>query len=337
MTNILDNKPAFSGLKIYRPKIIESVKNQKNFFLKKIFFNNKHTRFFFMKKKNKNFFLKIVPKNQSKFVNFQLYVHKWLIKKKINVPNLLIDKNIKVLNSKYFNHYLLRSEFLKNDIIKFNKKTLAKFACELSNFHDKLKKIPLRKKIQVNTLKRIKTLEINKTKFLSRKINRKKFRKVYNLLKNENLFFDFVKKNFNNFQPTHGDLIPANIIYTKNKKIFTFIDLEDMFYSFFPIEFDLSLFIERTILKLNISNKKKIEFVKIFLLNYFRNNKKKLQFPIVESIKFNSLKSILMLITIYNNKNKLNKKELNKFIDLYYSKINFLKKIDQEYLSYDKN
>ena len=135
----------------------------------------------------------------------------------------------------------------------------------------------------------------------------------------------------------HGDLIPANIIYTKNKKIFTFIDLEDMFYSFFPIEFDLSLFIERTILKLNISNKKKIEFVKIFLLNYFRNNKKKLQFPIVESIKFNSLKSILMLITIYNNKNKLNKKELNKFIDLYYSKINFLKKIDQEYLSYDKN
>ena len=44
-----------------------------------------------------------------------------------------------------------------------------------------------------------------------------------------------------------------------------------------------------------------------------------------------------MLITIYNNKNKLNKKELNKFIDLYYSKINFLKKIDQEYLSYDKN
>ena len=72
-------------------------------------------------------------------------------------------------------------------------------------------------------------------------------------------------------------------------------------------------------------------------MNYFRNNKKKLQFPIVESIKFNSLKSILMLITIYNNKNKLNKKELNKFIDLYYSKINFLKKIDQEYLSYDKN
>ena len=97
------------------------------------------------------------------------------------------------------------------------------------------------------------------------------------------------------------------------------------------------MFIERTILKLNISNKKKIEFVKIFLLNYFRNNKKKLQFPIVESIKFNSLKSILMLITIYNNKNKLNKKELNKFIDLYYSKINFLKKVDQEYLSYDKN
>ena len=83
-------------------------------------------------------------------------------------------------------------------------------------------------------------------------------------MKNENLFFDFVKKNFNNFQQTHGDLIPANIIYTKNKKIFTFIDLEDMFYSFFPIEFDLSLFIERTILKLNISNKKKIEFVKSF-------------------------------------------------------------------------
>ena len=77
--------------------------------------------------------------------------------------------------------------------------------------------------------------------------------------------------------------------------------------------------------------------MQIFLLNYFRNNKKKLQFPIVESIKFNSLKSILMLITIYNNKNKLNKKELNKFIDLYYSKINFLKKIDKEYLSYDKN
>ena len=44
-----------------------------------------------------------------------------------------------------------------------------------------------------------------------------------------------------------------------------------------------------------------------------------------------------MLITIYNNKNKLNKKELNKFIDLDNSKINFLKKVDQEYLSYDKN
>ena len=72
-------------------------------------------------------------------------------------------------------------------------------------------------------------------------------------------------------------------------------------------------------------------------MNYFRNNKKKLQFPIVESIKFNSLKSILMLITIYNNKNKFNKKELNKFIDLYYSKNKFLKEIDQEYLSYDKN
>ena len=70
-------------------------------------------------------------------------------KKKINVPNLLIDKNIKVLNPKYFNHYLLRSEFLKNDIIKYNKKTLVKFARELSNFHDKLKKIPLRRKFRL--------------------------------------------------------------------------------------------------------------------------------------------------------------------------------------------
>ena len=37
LTNILDNKPAFSGLKIYRPKIIEMLKIKKIFLKKNIF------------------------------------------------------------------------------------------------------------------------------------------------------------------------------------------------------------------------------------------------------------------------------------------------------------
>ena len=72
-----------------------------------------------------------------------------------------------------------------------------------------------------------------------------------------------IKSNFDNI------IIKKNIIpfIDFNKKIH-FLDFEDSYYSFFPIELDLALIIERHILIKKISIQNKTKNIKIFLNNY---------------------------------------------------------------------
>ena len=328
---LIVNKPTFKDFKPIKAKI----KNNKDYYLdkikiKKIYFTKSDERFYLFKKNNINYFLKEINLAKIYSVKFLLSINKFLLRKKILVPKL---KENLIKNKFKKKHYFLVFEHIKGRYIEFNNNNLKLFSIYLSNFHYIIKFFNLRAIIKKNTQKRINKLEKIRVKFLNntkeyRKI--RNYKKIYNIFyKEKNLILEY-KKMYNFSQITHGDLVPGNIIFS-NKNFFL-LDFEDTHYSYFPIEFDIALVLERLILVKNISKKEKLKKIRFFLKNYLNNTKnKKIKISIIKSLKFISLRSLLMQISVFINGKEYSNSEISKFIQLYNKNIDFLKKIDDEF------
>ena len=154
--------------------------------------------------------------------------------------------------------------------------------------------------------------------------------KVQKILKNEFFLFDNFYKNLKYSSIIHGDLIPGNII--KNKKNFFFIDFEDCFHSFFLIDLDIAIIIERVILLEKYSNIIKLKKINYFLKFYSKFCKKKLFLSqdLYSSLKFINLRALATLAVYSLSYQDTLDNELKKFLFLFHqlekNKI-FLKKI----------
>ena len=143
--------------------------------------------------------------------------------------------------------------------------------------------------------------------------------------------FDNFKKNLINSSVIHGDLIPGNLINYKNS--FYFVDFEDCFFSFFLIDLDLAIIIERMILLKKIPNKKKLKQINFFLKFYskFFKSKTFLSQDLYSSLKFINLRALTTLVVSNITNQKIFDQEITKFLYLFNlteKNKSFLKKID---------
>ena len=332
---LLVNNPAFSGLRPIKLKVakkkIKLESSSKKIELRKIQHSNKNSNFFFLKEDKEIFFLKKIKKKNLYSKNFLCNMHTHLIKNKINVASIKIENKYKKFFKEKNEYIYLKFQYLEGKFINNECNNLKLLAKELYKFHNKIKKFNSKDLIKINTLLRLRKLKKERELFL-KDFNKKDFllNKVYKILKKENNFFTFIRRNISKSIPTHGDLVPGNILLN-NDHVF-FIDLEDTHYSYFPAEMDIALIIERLILCSKLSKKEKIKRIEIFIKNYLEKKLiKSFNCSLIECIQYNSYRSILMLISNYNKNKFINKKEINKFIKLYSSNINFLQKIDRKY------
>ena len=332
---LLVNNPAFSGLKPIKLKIVKKkIKLKglsKKIVLRKIQHSNKKSNFFFLKEDKEISFLKKIKKKNLYSKKFLCNIHAHLIKNKINVASIKIENKYKKFFKEKDEYIYLKFQYLRGKFINNECTNLKLLAKELYKFHNKIKIFNSKDLIKINTLIRLRKLEKERELFL-KNFNEKDLllKKVYKILKKENNFFKFVRKNISNSIPTHGDLVPGNILLNNNN-IF-FIDLEDTHYSYFPVEMDIALIIERLILCSKLSKKEKKKRIEIFIKNYLEKKLiKSFNCSLIKCIQHNSYRSILMLISNYNKHKSINKKEINKFIKLFSSNISFLKQIDKKY------
>lgn len=290
--------------------------SEKNFLLLK-----KNTKFFFIKKINL----------KQKVSNLSL-INKFLEKKKIKIPKIVNFSFLNKIKKKIGFKYFIIFEFIdgRHSINQLN--DFKFLAINLFKLHHAFKKYTPIRKAKINTIKRMKLLEKGVKSFNSSKL--KKNTRLYNvqkILKNETFLFDNFYKNLKYSSIIHGDLIPGNII--KSKKNFFFIDFEDCFHSFFLIDLDIAIIIERMILLEKHSNSIKLKKINYFLKFYSRFCKKKLFLSqdLYSSLKFINLRALTTLVVSpFRDKDAFDN-ELKKFLFLFHelekNKI-FLKKID---------
>lgn len=310
------NKPAFKNLKPVKFKI--GRKNLSIFGLKNIkIIDNKENKkkFFFFEDHKKKYFAKRVLNTEIHSLAFLKNLNSYLNSNKFNVPKI---KKIKVLKNFKKKQFLIIFDYITGNYIKNNSKDLKILSKAIFFLHKKLILYKAKDRIRKNTLKRLQLLEKIRRKYVTHKNHKNLFK--YKLIKEILVTGGDILKKYKsllkNSQCIHGDLVPGNILYG-DKKIH-FLDFEDSYYSYFPIEFDLALIIERHILVKKISTKNKIKNIKIFLNTYLKNRKiKKFNYSFIEVLNFLTLRALITLISPILDKKKIDKNEINKFLKLY--------------------
>ena len=325
-------KPFYKNLYLKKKNIFKNRKifyKDKNYILYK-FVDIEEGNFLLLKKDKKFFFIKKID-YKNNFENLK-FINNFLEKRKIKIPKTnnfpFLNKILNRIGFKYFLIFeYIQSTFKPNQISDF--KLLSKSLVEL---HKAFKKFPQRKLFKKNTIKRMKFLKKNVEKFNKLKLNNDtKLYKVQKILKNNFFLFDNFKKNLINSSVIHGDLIPGNLINYKNS--FYFVDFEDCFFSFFLIDLDLAIIIERMILLKKIPNKKKLKQINFFLKFYskFFKSKTFLSQDLYSSLKFINLRALTTLVVSNITNQKIFDQEITKFLYLFNlteKNKTFLKKID---------
>jgi Ser/Thr protein kinase RdoA (MazF antagonist) len=119
--------------------------------------------------------------------------------------------------------------------------------------------------------------------------------------------------NFGRKQVIHGDLNFHNIIFDKETQTPVILDFEDCNHSFFSPLYDIAMLLERYVLLKHIGDNQKyklgISLLSHFDKTYFYGDQ------LYNMLLFISVRSLLILATIFYQKDTVNKKELQKFID----------------------
>ena len=310
------NKPAFKNLEPVKLNVsgkkisIFGLKNITNIDNKK-----KRQKFFLYEDRKKKYFVKLIPSLEIHSLKFLKNLNSYLISNKFNVPKI---KKIKVIKTFKKKQFLIMFEYIYGDYIKNNSKDLKNLSKATYFLHKKMFSYTAKNKIKKNTLRRIKLLEQIRKKYITNKNHKNsyKYKLIKEILIAEGNIYKFYASLLKNSQCIHGDLVPGNILYG-DKKVH-FLDFEDSYYSFFPIEFDLALIIERHILIKKISIQNKIKNIQIFLNNYFKNRKiKKLNYSLIQSLNFLTVRALITLISPIYKKKKIDKSEINKFLKIY--------------------
>lgn len=281
------------------------------------FLDNK-SRFYIFKNKYKKFFIKIIKKDDLKIKEEQ-QISSYLKNKKVNIPKVYSNNDFLL----FFKKYLKKNESivcydLIEPISTIRDKDFFNLGKSLYSFHKCFNDYPRKSIVKRNTIGRIKILKNTLKKFISKSHNNNdqlyQIKKI--LIKEKNIFNKVKNKELNCL--THGDLVPSNIIKSKNK-IF-FIDFEDSSFSCLFKELDISLIIERLILfQRKFSKNKKKKLIHLLISGYKNKNYNMIVFnkSLYFALIFNNIKSILTLLNNYDVKKKFISLELKKFIYLY--------------------
>ena len=310
------NKPAFKNLEPVKLNIGEkkiSIFGLKN--LTNIDNKKNRQKFFFYRNRKKIYFVKRVSSSEIHSLTFLKNLNSYLISDKFIVPKI---KRIKVLKNFKKKQFLILFDYVFGNYIKNNSRDLKYLAKATYFLHKKMLPYSGKDKVKKNTLRRLRLLEEIRRKYIAHK-NHKNFYK-YKLIKEILIaggdIYKFYASLLKNSQCIHGDLVPGNILYA-DKKIH-FLDFEDSYYSFFPIELDLALIIERHILIKKISIQNKTKNIKIFLNNYLKNKKiKKFNYSLIETLNFLTSRALITLISPIFEKEKIDKNEIDKFLKIY--------------------
>ncbi len=310
------NKPAFKNLKpvklniggkklsIFGLKNLTSIDNKKN-----------RQKFFFYEDNKKKYFVKRVSSSEINSLTFLKNLNSYLISNKFNVPKI---KKIIVLKSFKKKQFLIMFDYIFGNYIKNNSKDLKNLSKATYYLHKKMLSYRAKDKVKKNTLRRLQLLEEIRKKYITHKNHKNpyKYKLIKEILIAGGDIYKFYISLLKNSQCIHGDLVPGNILYG-DKKIH-FLDFEDSYYSFFPIEFDLALIIERHILIKKISTQNKNTNIQIFLNTYLKNRKiKKLNYSLIQTLNFLTSRALITLISPIFEKKKIDKNEINKFLKIY--------------------
>ncbi len=310
------NKPAFKNLEPVKLNIGEkkiSIFGLKN--LTNIDNKKNRQKFFFYKNRKKIYFVKRVSSSEIHSFTFLKNLNSYLISDKFNVPKI---KRIKVLENFKKKQFLILFDYVFGNYIKNNSRDLKYLANATYFLHKKMLPYSGKDKVKKNTLRRLRLLEEIRRKYIAHKNHKNlyKYKLIKKILIAGGDIYKFYASLLKNSQCIHGDLVPGNILYA-DKKIH-FLDFEDSYYSFFPIELDLALIIERHILIKKISIQNKTKNIKIFLNNYLKNKKiKKFNYSLIETLNFLTSRALITLISPIFEKEKIDKNEIDKFLKIY--------------------
>lgn len=251
---------------------------------------------------NKKVFVKIIDTNDYEQLLEAESFAKILYKNKIKTQ-VLLEGFPKSLNN---NYSIFAYSYITNRFSKTKEIDITKISQEISNLHEVFKNIDS-KKVFLNTEKReeffLKEFDLKVELIGSISVTAKEF-----LLKYKDLLY----RDFGNKQIIHGDLNFHNIIFDKNSDEILILDFEDVSHSYFSPLYDIAMILERFILLKDISSEEKFRLgmflLKNFNRNYFKNN------LLYKMLLYISVRSLLILATIFKEKNCTNTQEIEKFI-----------------------
>jgi len=261
------------------------------------------------------FFLKILP---SSAVETQLIadsVARWVSKKGVRA-SLLMPNYPRAIDENFF---VFSYEYLQGRFARPNVTDIDAVSRTLALMHLALRELPDAHRIKDASSNRVMVLKARLGAIVEgRELWGPKPNSLLDICSANRGVFDLLESRWG-CQPLHGDLVVGNIMFPESGGAPVILDFEDTAISFFPIDLDIALVVERFILMRSATDEQAYTLCRTFLSTYSSliNKKRFLIFSVGDCLRLLALRALLTLSEKEASGGQVNDSEWHKFYELF--------------------